>query len=167
MAVAATKTFAAAAAMLLPAVAHAFCWDKAASYYYVNPDVLRAIAQQESGLNPTAIRKNKNGSVDRGPMQINSRWLPALRHYGIGENELMDPCVNVMVGAWILRMEMQKYGNSWEAISAYHSPTPARGKAYAHKIQRHLLEQRGGATDRSSGDQGMRGTWLRQQEPTR
>lgn len=37
-----------------------------------NPKLMVAIARAESGLNPYATNKNKNGSVDTGIFQINS-----------------------------------------------------------------------------------------------
>jgi len=58
-------------------------------------------------------------------MQINSSWLPKLRKYGIGVNELFDPCTSIQVGAWILAQNIQRLGHSWEAVGAYNSSIPA------------------------------------------
>ena len=49
------------------------CWDDAASRYQVSSALLYAMARTESGLNPQAVGRNKNGSRDIGLMQINSR----------------------------------------------------------------------------------------------
>ena len=35
-------------------------------------------------------------------MQINSSWLPILAKYGIAKSDLLNPCVNTHVGAWVL-----------------------------------------------------------------
>jgi len=119
--------------------ARADCFDEAARYQKVNPLVLRAIAWQESHNRPDARHKNDNGSVDYGLMQINSVHLPMLSQYGISTGTLMEPCKNVYVAAWHLRQKMNKYGNSWQAIGAYHSETPSLRDRYARQIADILL----------------------------
>jgi soluble lytic murein transglycosylase-like protein len=114
--------------------AHADCFDEAARYHKVNPLILRAIAWQESHNQPEALHRNANGSTDYGLMQINSVHLPALAHYGISRSTLMEPCKNVYIAAWHLRQQMDKYGNTWAAVGAYHSETPALRDQYAHQI---------------------------------
>jgi soluble lytic murein transglycosylase-like protein len=125
---------AAAACMSLALPAHADCFDAAASYQHVNPNVLRAIAWQESRNRGDAVHKNDNGSTDYGLMQINSVHLPVLSQYGISSETLMEPCKNVYIAAWHLRRQMNKYGNTWQAVGAYHSATPALRDAYARQI---------------------------------
>ena len=107
---------------------------EAARYQHVNPLVLRAIAWQESHNTPSALHKNENGSIDYGMMQINSVHLPALSHYGISTRTLMQPCANVYIAAWHLRHQMNKYGNTWAAVGAYHSETPSLRDKYAQQI---------------------------------
>ncbi|HHP0472924.1 TPA: lytic transglycosylase domain-containing protein, partial [Vibrio harveyi] len=68
---------------LVPFHASAFCFDEAGQYYNVSADLLRAIAQVESSLDPTAYNENKNAagkitSRDFGLMQINSSWFSKL-----------------------------------------------------------------------------------------
>ncbi|RKP59341.1 lytic transglycosylase domain-containing protein [Pararobbsia silviterrae] len=114
--------------------AHADCFDEAAAYQHVNPFVLRAIAWRESHNRGDAVHKNDNGSTDYGLMQINSIHLPTLSQYGISSETLMEPCKNVYIAAWHLRHQMNKYGNTWQAVGAYHSATPALRDAYAREI---------------------------------
>lgn len=115
------------------------CWEEAGERYGVNPHLLYAIAKTESGLNPRAInRANKNGSYDIGLMQINSRWLPTLRKYGIEEDHLWDPCINIHVGAWVLGQNISRMGNSWEAVGAYNARNPELRQRYAGKVYRNL-----------------------------
>jgi soluble lytic murein transglycosylase-like protein len=114
--------------------ARADCFDEAARYQKVNPLILRAIAWQESHNTPDALHKNANGSTDYGLMQINSVHLPVLAQYGISTETLMQPCKNVYIAAWHLRQKMNKYGNTWEAVGAYHSETPALRDHYARQI---------------------------------
>ncbi|HDR9834213.1 TPA: lytic transglycosylase domain-containing protein [Burkholderia multivorans] len=124
----------AAGAWFASANAHADCFDEAARYQKVNPLILRAIAWQESRNRPSALNKNTNGSVDYGLMQINSVHLSTLSRYGIDRNTLMEPCKNVYIAAWHLRQKMNRYGNTWQAVGAYHSETPALRDKYARQI---------------------------------
>lgn len=128
--------FALAAAGMLPAGVHAAtdCFLAAGAYQHVSPVVLQAIAWQESHGNPLALHRNRNGSVDYGMMQINSIHLAVLSRYGLSAADLMNPCANVYVAAWYLHQMVIKYGNTWEAIGAYHSETPAERDRYAHAI---------------------------------
>jgi len=114
--------------------AYADCFDEAARYQKVNPLILRAIAWQESRNRPDALHKNTNGSTDYGLMQINSVHLPTLKQYGISSDTLMDPCKNVYIAAWHLRQQMNKYGNTWQAVGAYHSQKPSLRDKYAQQI---------------------------------
>ncbi|WP_408582419.1 lytic transglycosylase domain-containing protein [Paraburkholderia atlantica] len=114
--------------------ARANCFDDAAAYQHVNPLILRAIAWQESHNRADAMHVNANGSVDYGLMQINTIHLPALARYGIGKDALMSPCKSVYIAAWQLRRQMIKYGNTWAAVGAYHSATPALRDEYARQI---------------------------------
>jgi soluble lytic murein transglycosylase-like protein len=122
------------ATLLAAEQAHADCFDEAAKYQKVNPLILRAIAWQESHNRPEALHKNANGSTDYGLMQINSVHLPILAQYGISTSTLMEPCKNVYIAAWHLRQQMNKYGNTWQAVGAYHSETPVLRDQYARQI---------------------------------
>jgi len=107
-----------AIALAVTSTAGAMCWDQAAQRYGINADLLRAIAQVESNMNPQAIHFNRNGSYDYGLMQINSRWY---RELDAKWKYLADPCYNVMVGAWILRRCIDRYGYTWDSVACYHT----------------------------------------------
>lgn len=115
----------------IPSLAADCTWESVAARYRVNPQILFSIARKESGLNPLAINRNANGTLDFGLMQVNSRWLPLLGTWGIRQQDLMDSCINLHVGAYILASEMARRGNTWEAVGSYHSPTPWRQNKYA------------------------------------
>ena len=126
--------------LLLPMTASAFCFERAEATYGIHRDLLRAIAQQESSLNPAAINKNANGSVDVGLMQINSQWWPRLTRAGFDTAWLLDPCYNVMFGSWILAQNVARRGMTWEAVGAYHSPTDWRARQYSVQIAGRLAK---------------------------
>lgn len=137
----------------IPATVSA-CWEQAGARYGINPYLLYAIAKTESGLNPKAINRNKNGSVDLGLMQINSSWLPALRKFGIDQQQLMEPCISIEVGAWILAQNFQRMGNSWRAVGAYNSSKPVFRLQYALKIYKNLPSPlHASATDKETRDE--------------
>ncbi|WGG53580.1 lytic transglycosylase domain-containing protein [Rugamonas sp. DEMB1] len=122
---------------LAPGAAQA-CWEEAGARYGVSPQLLYAIAKTESGLNPAAMNRNKNGSYDVGLMQINSSWLPRLRRFGLDERRLLEPCTSIQVGAWILAQNMQRLGYSWDAVGAYNSSKPALRLQYAQRVYRNM-----------------------------
>ena len=115
------------------------CYEDAAVYQHVNPLILHAIAWQELHDHPQATHINENGSIDVGSLQINSIHFARLAGYGISQAALYNECVNVYVAAWLLKQKMIKYGNTWQAIGAYHSETTDRRDAYARAIETILV----------------------------
>jgi soluble lytic murein transglycosylase-like protein len=112
----------------------------ASQYQSVNPYVLRAILAVESNLNPTAIGRNTNGTVDVGMGQTNSIHFNDLAKYGIAPQHLADPCISTYVAAWQVRKLIAKHGNTWEAIARYHSATPAHNQRYQILLRNHLVK---------------------------
>jgi len=110
------------------------CFNEAGKTYEVPPLLLQAIAWVESGYRKDAARHNTNGSVDTGVMQINSLWLEPLSEYGIEQQHLYDACLNISVGAWILRKQIKEVGYNWQAVAQYHSRNAIRGEDYARKV---------------------------------
>jgi soluble lytic murein transglycosylase-like protein len=114
------------------------CIVAAANYRHIDPSLLKAIAIQESGLNLWAVnRNNANGSVDHGPFQINSSWLPKLKKHGITVAQLYDPCISAYVAAWILADSINRHGATWRAVGAYNSPRESNQRNYARTIRQH------------------------------
>ncbi len=100
------------------------CFVAAGQRYNIHPWLLYAIADVESSVNPAAVNRGhaaRTRSIDIGLMQVNSRWLSKLGQYGIDAKRLMEPCVNVQVGAWILADLFARYGQTWEAVGAYNA----------------------------------------------
>ncbi len=125
------------------------------SNYNVPIALALAIARQESGTRPWVINVagksyfpesrseayaiadqayNAGQSFDVGIMQINSYWL---KKYRIAIEEVLEPQKNIAMGVWILAREIQRYGLTWQAIGAYHTPlarNPDRARAYASSV---------------------------------
>lgn len=110
------------------------CIQGASNYHRVNPQILEAILEAESSMRPGTINKNDNNSVDFGLAGINSIHLKELSKWGLGVDDLLNPCVSIYVGAWHLSKKIQQYGNTWFAIGAYHSITPEKNHLYQVRI---------------------------------
>ncbi|MGH6894162.1 MAG: lytic transglycosylase domain-containing protein [Dongiaceae bacterium] len=116
--------------------AMADCFNDAGRAYRVPPLLLQAIAWVESRYDQDAAHKNTNGSTDMGVMQINSLWLEPLAQYGIESKHLYNACLNINVGAWILRRQINEVGYNWQAVAQYHSRNSERGESYARMVAR-------------------------------
>lgn len=103
--------------------------------------LLKAISRVESAGNPHALNRNKDGSFDIGHMQINSRWITKLWHFGISPVQLWDPCINTHVGAWILAQSVQRLGYSWTAVGSYNAGSPEKRDRYARKVSAALKRE--------------------------
>lgn len=123
-----------------PTAAYATCFEEsAAKYPIINPHTLRLLAKHESGQRLSAINQNQDGTTDYCAMQINSRWLPKLAQFGITPQKLLtDSCLCIDTGAWIFAQQVLKYGNTWQAVGAYHTGSceahPVRCRDYAAKV---------------------------------
>lgn len=106
------------------------CFERAGMQYGVNPRLLKAIAIVESSLNPRAINVNKNLSIDRGIMQINSSWDKHLKKHGIDPAYVWQPCYNIQLGAMILRYCQNMFGNTWRAVDCYNKGLRAKESSF-------------------------------------
>jgi hypothetical protein len=110
------------------------CINIAAIQYQVPAKVIIAVLKTEGGKVGQA-NLNKNGTIDYGPMQINSIWLPIIAPYGYTAHELQnDPCINVAVGTWILAQSIAENKEVWTGIGNYHSHTYALNVEYQQKV---------------------------------
>ena len=133
---------------LFPITVLGFCFDEAGKKYGINPAVLESIARVESNLNPRAINKNVNGTIDIGLMQINSGWLTSM---GVSTRDLLDDaCLNTMTGAWILRQCIDRHGYTWEAVGCYNAMSRDKKVNYAWKV---FYQLKGGRTKSTKGRQ--------------
>jgi len=128
-------------------------FQEAAQTWGVPVALTRAIARVESGFSPWAINiegrgytfaskekalekgqqaQNANRSFDSGVMQVNSFWL---KKYGIPLEAALDPGANIFLGSWILKQEIERHGQTWNAVGAYHSPDEARSRRYIELVK--------------------------------
>ena len=71
-------------------------------------------------------------NVDIGLMQINWRfWGPRL---GVAKNDLLDPRINLRMGARILRDSLSRDGSVWRRISNYHSGARREHDRYNRQV---------------------------------
>ena len=115
------------------------CINQAAITYFVPAKVILSILLTEAGK-VGKVNSNKNGTYDIGPMQINSTWLPILSKYGLTADQVQyNPCINVMVGTWILSEKIANLAmsasNYWQGVANYHSLTPALNQNYQNQIR--------------------------------
>ena len=122
-----------------PSLATDQCLMPAAHRHGVNPHILRAILQIESGMRPHVVNRNRNGSIDVGMAQINSVHFRELSQWGITPERLLDPCVATHVAAWHLKRAMLRHGNTWFGVAAYHSVKPVHNQRYQTLVRQELV----------------------------
>jgi soluble lytic murein transglycosylase-like protein len=124
---------------MITAHALSVCIFAAAQTYAVPPSVILGILKVEGGRTGQAVR-NTNATYDLGPMQINTIWVPQLaRYWGVDHKVALkmvrdDACVNIGVGAWILRTKINEAGSIYKGIAYYHSATAVHGNPYRQKV---------------------------------
>jgi soluble lytic murein transglycosylase-like protein len=139
----------AAALIVLTAFApgvHGYCFQEAGARYGISPLLLKAISDAESNGDIHAVNYNAaSGTVDIGHMQINSFWK---KHLGAHYETLFEACYCTMVGAWILKQCIDRYGYDWDAVACYHTGRGVadaksrakrkHGSAYIRKVKKRL-----------------------------
>ena len=115
------------------------CIHRAASGRPWLAQTLRALRRQEGGWIGAEVR-NSDGSVDLGPMQVNSWWVPRIaRLMNRSETQVRswlrdDACFNVDAARWIFLSALHDAKDYWRAVGIYHSPTRWRQMRYARGI---------------------------------
>jgi soluble lytic murein transglycosylase-like protein len=112
---------------------------RSGSEWKVDPLLILAVAAVESRYNPVA--ESQMGA--KGLMQIIPKFhADKLQVHG-GEAALLDPDVNIRVGAQILREYMRRFGETETALQMYAGAFDEPGSGYAFKVlaERARLEQ--------------------------
>lgn len=135
------------------------CWGVSPDVYTrasavtgIPVELLLAISHVESGFRPHALNvagrsffpssiyeavgllKRSGDNVDIGLMQVN--WSFWGNRFGLSKSELLDPQLNVLVGAKILEHCVRTSGSWWQGVGLYHSPENFRQRAYIEKVWR-------------------------------
>lgn len=115
------------------------CLIGASAYYRIPPEILVALRMQEGGT-VGRYSVNTNGTVDMGPMQINSIHLKTLQHYGInGQYLVNNECGNIFAGAWVLSQYVtEARGDIWQAVGYYHSHSQDKMAPYQRQVAARL-----------------------------
>ncbi len=135
------------------------CIESAASAYRLPPAVIVVLLSVEGG-SPGHVSQNSNGTVDIGPMQVNTIWVPAVaKHWGASTSEtyaaLRDNfCANVEGGAWILRQALDEaHGDLWKGVALYHSHDPVHKLEYMRLVYAQAMRlKRESARELASAD---------------
>lgn len=111
---------------------------------------LWGLRDQEAGWIGAEVR-NRNGSHDLGPLQINSWWIPRVAAL-VARSPVQvrywlrfDPCFNAEVARWIFLSALRSSGDYWKAVGSYHSPKAWRQKRYLKSVASHMRVRYGNA----------------------
>lgn len=111
------------------------CINSVATEFHVPAKLIIAIIATERGKKGEIV-KNRNGSYDMGPMQVNSRWLPMLEKHGISMQEVRDNvCLNVRIGTFLLGKAIASESNLQQGIGNFNSHTPSFNHRYVQKVK--------------------------------
>lgn len=99
--------------------------------------------QLESTFKASATHKNKNGSIDRGIMQINSSNIGKMKRVGLisSAEDLFDPFICVDCGLWLMNQYIDKFGVTEDAYYAYNTGRERGGSnKNSRKVMRYMSE---------------------------
>ncbi|MDR2434758.1 MAG: lytic transglycosylase domain-containing protein [Treponema sp.] len=86
--------------------------------------VLSVALTENPALDPLAVHVNRNGTEDRGVMQLNSQYLDwFVTEFWDGKDfDWRDPGMNITVGVRYLKrlIDMPKF-NEWQAVLCYNA----------------------------------------------
>ena len=116
------------------------CLTEAAAAHRLSPAMLVVLLNVEVGT-LGHVSRNTNGTVDIGPMQVNTIWVPRIAArwhttpasaYAALRDNL---CANLEGGAWILRQAMDEArGDFWGGVGIYHSHNPRYSERYLRQV---------------------------------
>lgn len=139
--IAAAAPYARAETVLTPAEARVQgCLFAAAEVYRLPPALILILLKVEGGR-LGAVSGNSNATVDIGPMQVNTIWVPLVaRHWRTTKEAALlalrdNFCANLEGGSWILRQALDEArGDFWSGVGTYHSHSPVHKDAYLRKV---------------------------------
>ncbi|MEX3242866.1 lytic transglycosylase domain-containing protein [Serratia quinivorans] len=117
------------------------CMIEAAQTYHIPLRGFLAIWLTEGGRLGMQ-NKNKNGTIDYGPFQINTVWAKRLHaDFGVTPEMLThDFCAAALASAYIIKYNIiLENGDFWQGIGRYHSNTPELKQAYIGRVYKNSL----------------------------
>ena len=124
------------------------CLFAVAEVYRLPPALILILLKVEGGR-LGAVSGNSNDTVDIGPMQVNTIWVPAIaRHWRTSKEAAFlalrdNLCANLEGGSWILRQALDEaHGDFWGGVGIYHSHNPVHKEAYLRKVLQWTLRLR-------------------------
>ena len=111
---------------------------RAGEKYSVDPLLILAVMAIESRYNPVA----ESVAGARGLMQVIPKYHPEKLDAHGGEEALLEPEVNILVGAQILREYMRRFGDTETALQVYNGALDEPTARYSNKVfaEKALLE---------------------------
>ncbi len=112
----------------------------ASQTFNLPPGLLSAVCWVESTHNPIALNVEDGGSPSRGVCQVKESTA---RHLGFTgpAHKLMDPSENTHYAAKYLRLQLDRYGDTLQAVAAYNAGSyradkngHPRNRAYVRKV---------------------------------
>lgn len=88
----------------------------------VPADIACRLIQEESGWNRFARHVNSDGSVDKGLMQLNSKYIKSDYRWRFNDGRKIDPFdaeTSMRVGLRKLALNHTRLGSWWSAVAAY------------------------------------------------
>lgn len=129
------------------------CIVEAAQAFAIDALPLRVLQRTEAGRVGLA-QPNDDGSVDLGPMQVNSVHLAEFARFGIGYDDLRDNrgCANVLAAAYLFKRHLvAEHGDVAMAMADYHSRNPRHALRYLERVQQAIAAERQALQRRSGG----------------
>jgi hypothetical protein len=107
------------------------CSISAAAKFGIPANIVLAIAEKEGGR-PGLWVRNRNGTLDVGPLQFNTAYLAELARFGIEPADVAAAgCYPYDLAAWRLRQHIWKdSGDLWTRFANYHSRSPKFNSVY-------------------------------------
>jgi hypothetical protein len=122
------------------------CMKAVAASYGVPEIDLWALLMQEGGR-VGQVSHNTNGTVDIGPFQVNSIWVPTFaRIWNLSGSDATfetlrdNACWNAAAGASIYALSLKNAHDRRTALGRYHSATPSLAAKYLAQLDKRFAQ---------------------------
>lgn len=114
------------------------CLAWTAYQFNLPEELLYSILYVERGSINGKCERNRNGTQDCGPAQINDVRISELRQFKLSKNDIKSkPCHNIWAMGYLVRREIEKAGgNIWTGVGNYHFHYSVNQKVHDRYINR-------------------------------